>query len=349
MRDAPLGPRPTPVPPPCVPPHRAHRFGALTRPGRGAATRPGGRTLLALTALALATLGSRGTPLSRAGAAGQPPPPAPAPAAGAEDKTRDEILGAYRLAPGQDLKLMPRPRPAGLREWLDRKSPAHRGRLDEISAMTFRWRDPDHLQQWSARYGGGEGWPVRDLPRYIGMNTYEFEIEGDPELLKAEVGGDWVFREGVPAERMARSLEAALREALGTPIVLEYRDVERDAVVVRGRYRYSPVEGREKDQVEIYGKQIVEGGGGAGGGSGDFPEFLKWVGAWVERPVVNEVKVPPKGNVSWSYNSRNPSTEQTRREDHDEELVLQHLNEQTGLTFTSERAVVRVLYVGRPK
>lgn len=190
------------------------------------------------------------------------------------------------------------------------------------------------------------------------MDVYPSEIEGDPELLKMEVSGDWVYRQGVPAEPMVRSLEAILQRTLQQRITLRFRQVERDVVVVRGEYRYSPLAGRSKNQIEIYGQQnqieiygqqVLPGGGGAGGGSGKFPEFLKWVGEWIERPVTSEVEAPPKESLHWSYNARSPSTEQMRREDHDEALVLKHIEEQTGLTFTRERKKIRVLFIERVK
>jgi hypothetical protein len=64
--------------------------------------------------------------------------------------------------------------------------------------------------------------------------------------------------------------------------------------------------------------------------------------------VVNEVEAPPT-DVIWHQHARRPSTEQTQREDHDETLVLQHLHEQTGLTFTREKKAIRALFVERPK
>jgi len=120
-------------------------------------------------------------------------------------------------------------------------------------------------------------------------------------------------------------------------------------VVARGRYRHSPVAGRSKNQVEIYGKQIVPNDGGAGRGGGKFPEFLKWVAEWIERPVVSEVETPPQEEIEWFCNARSPFTEQMRREDHDEALVLKHLQEQTGLSFTREKKPIRVLFIERAK
>ena len=118
---------------------------------------------------------------------------------------------------------------------------------------------------------------------------------------------------------------------------------------LRGAYRHSPLKDRAPNEIEIYGKQVVPGGGGAGGGTGEFSTFLKWVGEWIGRPVVSEVEAPPKGQITWYYNQRDLSTEQTRREDHDEALVLQHLQEQMGLTYTRERKPIRVLFVEQAK
>ena len=77
--------------------------------------------------------------------------------------------------------------------------------------------------------------------------------------------------------------------------------------------------------------------------------FLRLVSDWIKRPVVNEVEAPPQGQVSWSVNEHRPLTEQSRHEDQDEALVLQHLQEQTGLTFTRERKPIRVLFIERAK
>ena len=256
---------------------------------------------------------------------------------------------SYSLKPGEDLKLIPPPRPRGANAWLEKEKSHLAGRLEEITAMTFGWRDPDRLKQWSAHFGGHEGWPLRSIPRYLEMDLHEYEIAGNPELLKTPIRGDWVYREGVSDERKARALEGILKKTLDPKIVVEFRLVERDVVVVRGKYRYAPIGDRTNNQIEIYGKQIVKGGGGHGGGSGKFPEFLKWVGSWIETPVVSEVADPPNEMLSWSYNGRNPATAKERQEDHDETLVLKHLEEQTGLTYTIEHRDIRVLFVDKAK
>jgi hypothetical protein len=275
------------------------------------------------------------------------------PASRADDKTdadeRSEFLKLYGLKPGQDLKLIPAPRPKSMLAWAKKENPQMADQLNEITAMTFRWKDPDRLKQWTSHFGSVKGWPLRSIPRYLEMDVHEFEIEGDPELLKTAIPGDWVYREGVSAEKKAYALQEILRKTLDPKIVAEFRLVERNVIVVRGKYRYTPIGDRSKNHIEIYGKEIVKGGGGAGGGGGKFPEFLKWVGSWIETPVVSDVEMPPKEDLEWSYNRRNPSTKKEQQEDHDEALVLKHLEEQTGLTYTPESRDIRVLVIEKAK
>ncbi len=216
--------------------------------------------------------------------------------------------------------------------------------------MVFGWSDPGRLKVRASLFDGDrtEGWTLRDLPRWMKLDIYPEQIEGDPQLLKTEVSGDWIVREGVPDEQIVLPLEAIVQRALRQRITMAFRQVERDVVVARGRYRYTPLVGRSDNQIEIYGKYLDDKGMG-GGGSGEFPDFLRWVGAWIERPVLNEVEAPPKVNVGWHDNVRSPFTEKEHREDHDEALVLQHLHEQTGLTFTEERRPIRIRFIERAK
>jgi hypothetical protein len=262
--------------------------------------RPGRYGLLALAVIALVIPSLRGMPAARQ-SANDPREAQDAtkatPKVDPDEASLKELLQIYRLVPGQDLKRIEPPRPDGFRVYWKKNHQGREAQLVHLVAITFKWRDPDQLRIASSRYGGTEGWPVRDLPRYLEMGVFSTELEGDPKLLDTVVSGDWIFRAGVPDERMAAALESTLQRALRLRITVRFRQVERDVVVARGRYRHSPVAGRSKNEVEIYGKQIVPNGGGAGGGGGRFPEFLKWVGEWINRPVVSEVENPPRGNL----------------------------------------------------
>jgi hypothetical protein len=254
-----------------------------------------------------------------------------------DQRALEEFLQTYRLAPGQDVKRIEPPRPDGVHVWWKQKYPDHGNRPGQFGSMlVFRWRDPDHLENW-----GMGGYTVRSLPRFIEMGIYPPLIEGDAEILKTNLTGDWVFREGVPDERMVRALEPILQRALRMRITLTFRQAERDVVVARGRYHHSPLPQRPENLIEIYGKELVDDK--LGGGTGSLPMFLNWVSADIDRPIVNEVKDPPKEKISWYDNMPTPYP------DGDKALVLDHLQQQTGLAFTREKRPIRVLFVERPK
>jgi len=264
-----------------------------------------------------------------------------------DEEALKEFLQAYRLAPGQNLKRIAAPRPDGIRVYWKRTYPGSQKKLDDVRSFTFGWSDPDQLQFGWSLYGP-VGFSIRKLPLVMSMDLFPVEIEGDPDLLDREISGDWVFRQGVPPEELVRPLEAILQRVLRMRITLAFRQVEHDVVVARGRYRFAPLAGRSHNSIEIYGKQLVESSED-GGGSGKFPEFLRSVGEWIDRPVVNEVETPPNENIGWRYNARFPSTEQERRQDRDEASVLRHVREQTGLTFAREKKPIRVLFIERAK
>jgi hypothetical protein len=257
-----------------------------------------------------------------------------------------EFLDTYRLAPGQDLKRVPPPRPKGMRVWYEHERPRPDviGDSHDVRAMVFGWRDPDQLRVSSSMFGRSEGATIRELPRWLKMDLYSYEIEGDAELLKTEVAGDWIVREGVPAEQLIKPLEAILQRAIRLRITLALRWVDREVVVARGRYRPSPLPGHAEGDIEVYAREIPQDDD-RGDAVGAFPYFVRWTAGWIGRPIVNEVESPPKANISWHWNAREASTEQKRREDRGLTLMLKHLQEQTGLTFTRETRPIRILFV----
>ena len=74
-------------------------------------------------------------------------------------------------------------------------------------------------------------------------------------------------------------------------------------VVVRGQYRHSPLPGRSKNWIDIYGIGLVKKSG-AGGGTGNFSEFIHSVAGWISRPVVSEVDFTPKESITWRYHAQ---------------------------------------------
>jgi hypothetical protein len=173
---------------------------------------------------------------------------------------------------------------------------------------------------------------------------YPQQVEGAKDILATSVGGDFVVRAGVSANQVIPALEKVLREECRIPVKLTLREVDRKVIVVKGKYRAKPLKDRAANHFEIYGAALVEDGTGGGGG-GDFPEFLNWIGMYLDRQLVNEAADTPKARLSWHYNERSEGTEEDRKADRNESSVLRHLTEQTGLTFVEEARRVAVLFI----
>jgi hypothetical protein len=314
-------------------------------------SRRGWHGLIACALIALVMTSSHGAPQPAQDPVDRNvPQDAKAPGAPADDdKALHDFLQLYQLGARQDLKRIEPPRPPGAAVWWKRKFPINgEGGPEALGAMVFRWHDPDRLTNLDGLFlSADEGYSIRNLPQAIGIDVDPAEIEGDPELLKTAITGDWVAREGVPAERMVDSLESILQRSLRLRVKLTFRLVDRDVVVARGRFRYMPSPGRSRNEIDVYGKQLVKDA--AVPSTGEFPTFLKRVGGFIGRPVLNEVEAPPREPISWFTHFRSPFTERMKREDHDETLVLQHVHEQTGLTFTREMKPIRILFIVRPR
>jgi beta-lactamase regulating signal transducer with metallopeptidase domain len=226
------------------------------------------------------------------------------------------------------------------------------------TSMLFRWTD-GRLQNRGLYFGGApaEG---RDLTSVINSVTgiKAHEMEGDAELLEKRITGDWVVRSGKPIEQVLSELETILREELSIPVRLSLQEVERPVYVARGSYKLSPLAGQQAqgklhltdktittDNVHIFAKALVPDSGG--GGTGDFGEFLKWLGRWIDTPIVDDVKQRPPRQISWHLHGRSHFTAQTRKEDRDPELVLRNITLQTNLEFIKEARPVKTLFVKR--
>lgn len=205
--------------------------------------------------------------------------------------------------------------------------------------MCIRWRPG------ITRSGGGDHVGPASLSfivdRLLGIAVERQEIEGDPKLLNSPIDGDWIVREGVPVEKALPHLEEILRSQCKLPVKLKLDQVEREVIVVKGKYQFAPIS--DRDGIRLYGRVLTERPGG--GGSGTFEKFVQNIGRFIHRRIVSEVASPPEGRLRWGFNSPFPKVEGWN--DRDQDSVLTHLSEQTGLVFVNEKRKVPIVFVDR--
>src|SRR5262249_5526848 len=146
---------------------------------------------------------------------------------------------------------------------------------------------------------------------------------------------------------------------------MEGGEGEREGVVVRGTLKIVPLEGQKKNHVEVFGKEI--GKGEAYCSRKDLHGFLLDLEGFLGRRFVNEVKSgkdqvftyglsvrqDPRARLATEFDAPLPPGQvplpkfdpKIEAEDRDPKLVLANVAKQTGLTFTTEKRTVRVLFV----
>ena len=102
--------------------------------------------------------------------------------------------------------------------------------------MSFHW--DGMLHQWAiAMSEGGLGSILTEF------DLQGFELSGPKELRELRLGGDWIIRPSASLEQKMDAMEKILERELGRRIRFVHKDVEREVIVVRGRYEKRALEG----------------------------------------------------------------------------------------------------------
>jgi hypothetical protein len=216
-------------------------------------------------------------------------------------------------------------------------------------AMMLRWNAGDVLEPlaharliiWSMCFGSSE--TARSLVEKL-LDIYPQEIEGDRELLDRQLPGDFVYRPGADEGLYLAALGKIIEGQIGGPVNFAFRQVDRNVMVLRGNWKFSPVDevARERRSVGIYEGKLNTNRNRGGGGTGDARDFAGWLGRYVGQQVILEAQGVP-GKLTWRYHDEERALAGRKHSVMD--LVLKHIEEQTGLTCTIETRKVRRLFV----
>jgi hypothetical protein len=213
--------------------------------------------------------------------------------------------------------------------------------VDEIVA-NYRW-DGKNVEWWSLAPAPDKrmSWSLGNVLAHCGVLSQE--TEGDTALFDQHIAGEFVVRTGAPIDKVITRLEQILKEELKIHIRLKFAQVEREVIVVRGKYESKPRVNRKLDQVDLFAVSLNEDSG-SGGGWGTFDEFLGAIGSYIGRRLVSELPKSPAGKIRWYYHNSarvldGPDPNQ------DPDGVLKNVTAQTGLTFQTEKRKVSVPFV----
>jgi hypothetical protein len=264
---------------------------------------------------------------------GSAAPPTEKPMSAAD---RADFSRIYALQPNEIFKRIAPPF-ASARLAFFRAESYGQSNADPPAAMTITFEPDGTFRPTAIRFNGTER--LSDVIVSL-LHVYPQDIDGDPTLLDTPIPGDFIVRDGTTAEQLLGPIQQMMGDELETPMTLVFHNVERPVIVLKGQWSFKPLlnGAGDRDVIQLYASKLTNQGGGGGGG--DAQQMVNWLGRYINRPVVLEATgVPP--TVSWRQNGSEITSPA------DATLVLNHLQEQTGLSWSEEKRMVRRLSVER--
>lgn len=257
------------------------------------------------------------------------------------DERADRFRERCKLAEGQVIKRVPFENAEDRLAFYRLLSPGQADAIpDGPDVMYLRWVRGE-VKGWGMSFGA----PARldGLLRMV-AKLHPQEWEAEAELRELSLPGDFVYRPGAQQQALVDGMLAIMRDEFDVECKAEWREVERDAIVVAGDWNLTPLLSTT-DAIHLFGASIDENRGG--GGSGSLKEYFQAVGGWLDMPVVDEVNSPPDGELSWRYHHGFNGGAEERELAKNPDVVLTNLHLQTGLTYVVDNRKVRLLFIER--
>ena len=272
------------------------------------------------------------------------------------EKLLNEFRQIYHLEEGQVIRRIRPPFPRGrlydLDKWIPEFHVLSDGVYKEANLRVLIYREHQgKLENKAPHFAystapGPKGYEAGSIVSIISNVGYGDIEDPDRLLLGKSVVGDYVMDADAPMDKVLAAMGRILNRECGLPVDLELREVEQLVVAVSGEIK-PPFVLKPETPLELYAATLQPGKGEQD--QGTFQEFLEDVGRFIHpnRRVMGEVKNPPSGKISWHRNVRTRFDDQTLQADREPRSVLDHLEEQTGLTFALESRKFRSIIVKR--
>lgn len=205
---------------------------------------------------------------------------------------RDRFNQVYSLADGEVLRWV-RPPFIAERQYhmqeLPQDSKLSPNSRAQWMSLSFRWDGALRAFDGDTQERTLES-VLRDLGSERGLRKYE--MGGPILLLQLRLGGDWIVRGDTSMEQRVSALERVLERELERPIRFVRKSVEREVIVVRGRYERRPLEGRARtDPVYLFAEtDPCEARILGPSAQASVAELLHRVGERFNRPIIVEAQ-----------------------------------------------------------
>jgi hypothetical protein len=272
------------------------------------------------------------------------PPAAPPETAPAAPETFDQV---YSLAGDETLRRVRPPFSDARLDFYRTQNPTQAAAIPAgPNGMLVKW-DNGVPTMWGTKFGGG--YSPEELIGFFGGFSKP-AIEDGAGIKSMELDGDWAVRTDATPEQFRATLGKIISDELGEPVTLTVAEVERPVIIIKGAWHFTsprPRVGRGSPfpSLDLYGADLGPESSG-GGGSGTIPEFSAALSDYIGQQVIIEAaELPPQ--VIWRYNTVGNGTPQSASKARDAELVLSHVDQQTGLSHYTENRKSQRLIIER--
>lgn len=177
---------------------------------------------------------------------------------------------------------------------------------------------------------------------FLAIPGYEYELsEGLANTHLAR--GDYLVRKNATTDEKIAALEEIIHAELHRPIHFEKRQVERDVIVVTGRYAFTPLPGNDRNRLYVTAEAMQ---GLPDNEAESLSELFARLANGINIAIDNRTESSEIGKILYSYDDRLMRVFPKEPIDtvKDLPLLLENLAKQTGLTFAVEKRPVEVWF-----
>ena len=221
--------------------------------------------------------------------------------------------------------------------------PGRAGIANTPAVMILHWTDgkPPTLEYtYWARNGSLS---ISQLAQQI-LGFSAESIEGDHNLLGRSIPGDFILRNDLKQDVTRQALEDVVSDFVGTKVNVEIRQVDRPVYVLRGHWNFKPLNPTDaaggEPRIHLYAQNFGRAMGNASGSNAK-AMLESGLSQSLKSTVIIEADGLPKSLAT--------STHFLVGQAQDPKAILDHVTEQTGLTWTQETRQVTRLFIELPK
>jgi beta-lactamase regulating signal transducer with metallopeptidase domain len=205
----------------------------------------------------------------------------------------------------------------------------------------FRWNGELNRGPW---YGSPSLPRIRSALNWVlGIPDYDFVVPEELHDMQMPKG-DWIVRDGTSPQEKLKALEEIIRTEMHRSIRFEKRVVERDTIVVTGRYAFTPLPDKDADRLCLFVNETASLGKGE---ADSLADLFRKLADGINIAIDNRTDSSQTGKIQYLEGDEVMDSYPEKAIDQEKNLpaLLDNLAKQTGLQFNVEKQPAEVWFV----